>query len=175
MAADEARARCYLGLIVAHPAYLTPGTNKDSKRNISAEGFRHILWLLRDQPYPANFWRNIDEGTVERIFAGTSGNARIAELFRQIQAVAINRDVIEAVARQKDFTRRIRKDNGRGTRDILEREGIVLMERRDHAQLIKAYGLGPCPSGGFIAYRPATPQEVALARQSGFNDLPALS
>ncbi|WP_299593712.1 NaeI family type II restriction endonuclease, partial [uncultured Tateyamaria sp.] len=47
VAADEARALCYLGLIVARPAYLTVGKNKDAKRSISAEGFRHILWLLK--------------------------------------------------------------------------------------------------------------------------------
>ena len=46
------RARCYLGLIVARPDYLTQGQNKDAKRSISAEGFRHILWLLKDHPYP---------------------------------------------------------------------------------------------------------------------------
>src|SRR5690606_15405344 len=33
VAADEARATCYLGLIVARPAYLTLGQNKDAKKS----------------------------------------------------------------------------------------------------------------------------------------------
>ncbi len=174
VAADEPRARCYLGLIVAREAYLTTGKNKDAKRSISAEGFGHILWLLKEQPYPANFWRTASEQAVEQIFAGTSGNARMAELFRQFPNTPIARDVIEAVALQKDFTRRIRKDKGRGTRDILEREGIALMEGRDHAQLIKAFDLPACSHGSFISYRPETTRALALARQAGFGDLPDL-
>jgi hypothetical protein len=36
VAADEARAVCYLGLIVARPDYLTVGQNKDANRSFSA-------------------------------------------------------------------------------------------------------------------------------------------
>jgi len=43
IAADEARALCYLGLIVARPAYLPPCQNKDAKRSISAAGFTNIF------------------------------------------------------------------------------------------------------------------------------------
>lgn len=172
VAADEVRAMCYLGLIVARPDYLTVGKNKDAKRSISAEGFRHILWLLKDHAYPANFWRTVTPEAVERIFEGHSGNARMAELFRQLPARPISRDVIEAVAKQKDFTRRIRKDNGRGTRDILEREGIVLLEGRTDAQLIKALGLPECGQSSFISFRPETPQARQMAYQAGFDQLP---
>lgn len=175
VAADEARALCYLGLIVARPAYLTVGKNKDAKRSISAEGFRHILWLLKEQPYPANFWRSVPADAVAAIFMGQSGNARMAELFRQMQGRAVPRDVIEAVAKQKDFTRRIRKDNGRGTRDILEREGIVLMEGRTDAQLIKAFDLPECGQSSFISFRPRTVSELNMARQAGFDALPDLA
>lgn len=175
VAADEARALCYLGLIVARPAYLTPGKNKDAKRSISAEGFSHILWLLQEHPYPANFWRSLSSEAVACIFTGRSGNARMAELFRQVPGRPIARDVIEAVAKQKDFTRRIRKDKGRGTRDILESEGIVLMEGRSDAQLIKAFGLPPCSPSCFISHKPRTETELRIARQSGFAALPDLT
>jgi len=63
------------------------------------------LWLLRGHPYPPNFWRTVPADVVDAIFAGTSGNQRMANLFRAVQ--------------QHDFMRRIRSDNGRGTRDIL--------------------------------------------------------
>ncbi len=174
VAADEVRARCYLGLIVARPEYLSAGQNKDAKRSVSAEGFAHIHWLLCDHPYPANFWRNQSEQTVAQIFSGTSGNARMAALFRHIQGVVIERDVVEAVAQQKDFMRRIRADKGRGTRDILEREGILLMSGQFDSQLIRALDLPPCGHSAFVSFAPRDAQAIRLAQQAGFTALPDL-
>lgn len=151
VAADEARARCYLGLIHAHPAKLTQGQNRDAKRSVSAEGFTDILWLLRDHPYPPNFWRTQPETTVARIFAGRSGNERMATLFREVQNTPIDRQVVEAVAQQHDFMRRIRADNGKGTRDLLAREGIVLLSGQFDAARIAALKLPACPADAFIS------------------------
>ncbi|WP_278921056.1 MULTISPECIES: NaeI family type II restriction endonuclease [Pseudophaeobacter] len=173
VAADEQRARCYLGLIVARPAYLTQGKNKDGKGAVSASGFGHILWLLCDHDYPANFWRCQNPDQVAEIFSAQTGNARMACLFRLIQNTPIARDVVEAVAQQKDFMRRIRSDNGRGTRDHLEREGILLLSGHYDSQLIKALGLAGCSSSEFISCRPRTEQQHRLAQQAGFR-LPPL-
>ncbi|WP_291736010.1 NaeI family type II restriction endonuclease [Leisingera sp. F5] len=166
VAADEVRARCYLGLVIARRDYLTAGQNKDAKRSISAEGFRHILWLLKDQPYPANFWRTAEETAVDRIFAGRTGNERMAQLFRQIRGRPIPRDVVEAVAQQKDFMRRIRADGGTGTRDILAREQIVLLEGQKDAQLIKALELPPCPASAFVSCRIESSYHARMVEQS---------
>lgn len=167
VAADEARAVCYLGLIVARSEYLTAGQNKDAKKSISAQGFANILWLLRDHPYPPNFWRTVPGAVVDTIFAGISGNQRMANLFRAVQRQPITRDVIEAVAQQQDFMRRIRSDNGRGTRDILAREGILLLSGQYDAPLIEALGLPACAGSEFISYRPQTQAEVAIAATHG--------
>ncbi len=169
VAADEARACCYLGLIVAHVAYLTQGQNKDAKRSISAEGFAHIHWLLKEHPYPANFWRGRDEAMVARIFAGTSGNARMASLFREVQGEPISRDVVEAVAQQQDFMRRIRSDKGRGTRDLLAREGIALLSGQYDATLIDALGLTACGTSEFISCLPLTDAQFALVHHHGID------
>lgn len=166
VAADEVRARCYLGLVMARPAYLTQGQNKDAKRSLSAEGFRHILWLLCAQPYPANFWRSADPEAVARIFAGDTGNERMVQLFRLLQRQPIPRAVVEAVAQQKDFMRRIRADGGHGTRDILAREQIVLLEGQKDAQLIKALELPPCPASAFISCRVAQEHHLRMVQQS---------
>lgn len=99
MAADENRSVCFLGLIVAKLAYLTSGQNKDGKRSISAKGFEHILWLLNTEPYPPNFWQTLSPDAVNRIFAKTSGNRRMTQLFCEVQNRLIGRDIIEAVAR----------------------------------------------------------------------------
>ncbi|MFS4582609.1 NaeI family type II restriction endonuclease [Phaeobacter sp. C3_T13_0] len=167
VAADEPRARCYLGLIVARQAYLTAGQNKDAKRSVSAEGFGHILWLLCDQPYPANFWRLLPEATVARIFSGDSGNARMASLFKEIQRQPIPRDVVEAVAAQKDFMRRIRSDGGHGTRDLLAKTGIVILEGRKDAQLMRALNLPHCSGSEFISTQLNTTEEMRLASSAG--------
>ncbi|WP_050528555.1 NaeI family type II restriction endonuclease [Pseudorhodobacter aquimaris] len=167
VAADEARALCYLGLIVTRPDYLTLGQNKDAKKSISAPGFANILWLLQDHPYPPNFWRTVAPEVVERIFAGQSGNQRMANLFREVQGTPITRDVVEAVAKQQDFMRRIRSDNGRGTRDHLAREGILLLSGHYDAPLISALNLPLCSASEFISYRPVLQAEIDLAARHG--------
>lgn len=172
VAADEVRAKCYLGLIVARSEYLTQGQNKDAKKTVSAQGFANILWLLRDHPYPPNFWRTVPADVTQRIFAGKTGNERMAALFREVQGMAITRDVVEAVAQQRDFMRRIRSDNGRGTRDHLAREGILLLSGHYDAPLIASLGLAFCSASEFLSYRPRTPEECALAIQHGIDVTP---
>jgi hypothetical protein len=168
VAADEVRAVCYLGLFVARPDYLTLGQNKDSKKSVSALGFANILWLLLDHPYPPNFWRTVPPDVVERIFAGQSGNQRMVNLFREVQGEPITRDVVEAVARQQDFMRRIRSDNGRGTRDHLAREDILLLSGQYDAALIAALGLPACSGSEFISYKLLNINEFSLAIEHGF-------
>mmetsp|Transcript_23296 Transcript_23296/g.40342 ORF Transcript_23296/g.40342 Transcript_23296/m.40342 type:complete len:297 (-) Transcript_23296:2320-3210(-) len=167
VAADEVRATCYLGLIVARTDYLTTGQNKDAKKSVSATGFANILWLLCAHPYPPNFWRTVPADVTDRIFAGQTGNARMAALFREVQGTPITRDVVEAVAQQRDFMRRIRSDNGRGTRDHLAREGILLLSGQYDGPLIQALGLPECDASAFLSYRPATQQERDLALDHG--------
>jgi len=167
VAADEIRARCHLGLVVARPDYLTQGQNKDAKKTLSAQGFANILWILQNQPYPPNFWQTVPGDAVDRIFAGTSGNQRMAALFREVQRRPITRDVVAAVAQQQDFMRRIRSDKGRGTRDLLAREGILLLSGQYDAPLIAALQLRACSGSEFISCRPRNPQEVQLAADTG--------
>lgn len=167
VAADEDRAVCFLGIFIARLENLTVGKNKDSKRSVSADGFENILWLLKEHPYPSNFWRGVSSAAVARIFSGKSGNARMAALFREVQEMPIARDVIEAVAQQKDFMRRIRSDNGRGTRDILAEEGILLLSGDYDTPLITSLGLRECAGSEFISYTPKTLDEVGTAANHG--------
>ncbi len=167
MAADETRARCYLGLIVAKLSNLSESQNKDAKKSVSAEGFRHILWLLVDHPYPRNFWSTVPEDAIARIFEGHSGNARVMQLFREIHDRAISRDVIEAVAQQKDFMRRLRSDAGGGTRDKLAAEGVWLLNGHFDGPLIAALNLPVCGGSEFVAHRPRSERERDVARAHG--------
>jgi len=167
VAADEVRAKCYLGLIIARPEYLSLSQNKDAKKSVSAQGFANILWLLLHHPYPHNFWRTVPPDAIDRIFSGASGNLRMAALFREVQRRPITRDVVAAVAQQQDFMRRIRSDKGRGTRDHLAREGILLLSGQYDAPLITALGLPKCSGSEFISYRPTSQAQVDLAAQHG--------
>jgi len=167
VAADEVQAVCYLGLFTARPEYLTTGQNKDSKKSISACRFANILWLLKNYPYPPNFWRTVPPDVIERICQGNSGNKRVMALFRQVQKKPITRDVIEAVAQQKDFMRRIRSDNGKGTRDHLAREGILLLSRHYDAPLIAELKLPECNGSECVSYYPENQGEVDRAAAAG--------
>ncbi len=167
VAADEKRALCYLGLFVARLEYLTAGQNKDAKKSISALGFADIYWLLKDHPYPSNFWRTVPSDVVERIFFGKSGNERMIALFREIPNVPITRDVVEAVAQQKDFMRRIRSDKGRGTRDRLAIEGILLLSGDYDATLIEELKLPHCNGSEFLSCYARTQTIVDAAARAG--------
>lgn len=168
IAADEGRALCFMGLIKIRPEFMHAGAgNRDAKRGISAAGFANILWLLNGQPYPPNFWRTVEKQSIERITSGKSGNERVIALFEEVQRRPISRDVIDATARQKDFTRRTRADNGRGSRDILLDRGILMLTGTKHPELIQTLGLPFCRRGDYISYIPANEEEWALAAASG--------
>jgi len=86
-----------------------------------------------------------------------------------VQREPITRDVVEAVAQQQDFMRRIRSDNGRGTRDLLARESILLLSGHYDAPLIAALRLPFCSGSEFVSYKLNDANEFALAREFGFD------
>lgn len=167
VAADEEKSLCYLGIFVAKQAYLTRGANRDAKKTVSADGFRHIYWLLNATHYPPNFWRLVPNSTIELIFGGTSGNMRVLTLFQELQDVVITREVIDSVAKQKDFTRRLRKDSGKGTRDKLAAQNILILSGAYDSPLIDALGLPECGRSEFISHRISSPEEQNIARSLG--------
>ncbi|WP_306148916.1 MULTISPECIES: NaeI family type II restriction endonuclease [unclassified Roseibium] len=169
VAADEQKAQCYLGLIIARPEYLNPGRNHDKKRKFKASEWENIFWLLKNHPYPPNFWRTVPSDKIERIFAGSTGNQRVTTLFREVLGVVITRDVVDAVGMQLDNTRRLRADDGKGTRDDLAKEGIALLSGDRHTPLIVKLGLPKCSGSEWISYKPTNAAEADLCRQAGIN------
>jgi hypothetical protein len=153
-AADEERAHCYFGLFIADPAYLTVSSNQDKKKQVSAGGFAHIMWLLLQHPLQPNFWRTISSPTAAEIASQPTGNERVMALFRRVQNRPVTREVIEATARQKDFMRRIRADGGKGTRELLAKEGILLLSGKYDKSLIAHFKLGPVRPSEFISHTP---------------------
>lgn len=168
IAADETTAICQFGLIVCRLEYLSTGANRDAKRTISRDKFSNILWLLVNQPYPPNFWERVDPQAARRIMLGNSGNERIIQLFREVQRQRVHRDIIAAVARQKDYMKRLRRNGG--ARDTLAREKIAVLSGHYDTGIIAQLGLGTIGPDEFIAVEATTPELEKLLRQTGHID-----
>lgn len=167
--ADENTSRFSMGVIVARIEYLTPGVNRDKKRSLSAAGRNNVCWICQDASYPTNFWLTVDPATAGRIADGRSGNERMVTLFREVQDRPISRKIVGDVARQLDFTRRVRADGARGTRNLLGREGIVVFSgthERD-LELIRVLGLPAINATEYLSHR-LTQNERVAATAAGF-------
>ena len=109
--------------------------------------------MLQDEPYPKNFWEDLNPETRRFVMAPTGGTERLVLLFQELQRVPIARKVILAVAPQKDSLKRLRKNGG--ARDRLARKGIALLSGKAHAQLIERLGLPRCSADEFISLSPS--------------------
>jgi hypothetical protein len=162
VASDEVKHTCFFGIFVAHPDNLTPGLNQDKKASVSAAGFVNIHWLLVDEPYPESFWSALGETITHAIMRGRSGNERIESLFREVQGRPIHRDIVQAVAQQKDYMKRLRKNGG--ARDTLASEGIAILSGKYDDDLIRELRLPSAGPDQFIACKPASPPDIHILR-----------
>jgi hypothetical protein len=163
VASDEVRQTCFFGIMVAHLSNLTPGMNQDRKRSVSSAGFKNIHWVLAEVPYPPSFWSIAGKEKTHKITRGTTGNERIASLFREIQGQPIHRDIVQAVAQQKDYMKRLRKNGG--ARDTLAREGIAVLSGKYDGSIIGSLDLGHVGPDEFISYKPLESEQISLLRR----------
>ncbi len=161
---DEKKARCWLGIVMARPEYLNPGKNRDGKTTLGKEGRRYIHWVLSDHPYPSNMWESVEQAVVKRIFKHKGGTERLVQLFKEMPNTAISRTLVDGIAQQKDYMKRLRKNGG--ARDKLAAEGIALLwgGRKNDATAIKQLGLPLCTRDDFIAYKAKTAEEKKLLK-----------
>lgn len=159
---NERMARCDAGLAVIRPEYLNAGQNRDSKKTLSATGITNIWWLLRDQPYPPNFWEVLPASDRAAVFAAGSATSRLAALFEKLQRQPVSRLQVQAVAQQHDYMKRLRFNGG--ARDKLAEKGIALLSGRTDSRLIGALGLGLVTAEEFISLTAETETERALLR-----------
>lgn len=155
--ADDYKSTWKAGLIRVRREWLNLGSNRDAKLTVKAEYRSKILWLWHGVELPENVLLHMNPKGREDVFGHTSGQARLNELFRQVQKRRISRNVVRTVAQQKDYMKRVR-GNG-GSRTALKPEGILIMGDYDSHQAI-ARGLGvPAPrEGEFVSVRVATAQ-----------------
>lgn len=165
ISSDEQRAVCSLGLLVIREDCLNPGKNRDQKSSISRVGLSRVRWLLRNNPYPKNFWETIDEATLQGIVSAGRGTKRLAALFRLVQGKPITRSIVEALGQQKDSLKRLRKNGG--ARDQLIEEGIALLWGEKDRALVKRLQLPECSRDEFISFKPELDEDIQLLRDAG--------
>ncbi|MCI0638082.1 MAG: hypothetical protein L0Y70_03350 [Gemmataceae bacterium] len=159
---NEKSALCSVGLIIAREAYLNAGENRDSKRSFSASGLGNVWWILKDHPYPSNFWERVSQAQRNAIMNAGAGTLRLAALFEAFQEQPIPRLIVQSIAQQDDYMKRIRRNGG--ARDILAPRGIAILWGRADRRLIARLGLGAVGPDEFVSYRPTTAVEIALLR-----------
>jgi hypothetical protein len=150
------------GLVRAAEENLSPGGNRDSKRALNERGRTAVRWLHARAPLPENALIRLPEPDVQAIFAATSGQQRVNELFRRAQRMRISRTVVATVAMQDDYMKRVR--DGGGARDQLRAEGIVIFgDYAGDQVLAAALGLPRPGPGEFVSAR------LARRAQGGSN------
>ncbi len=165
---SEKTALCDVGIVICRPGYLRLSTNQDGKGQLSASQHINIWWILRQHPYPPNFFEVLSVTERNRIMAAGGGTARIAALFEAVQSKPISRHQVTALAQQQDPLKRIRRNGG--ARDILAPKGIaILWGQRDRA-LIEKLNLGPVTADEFISFMPETADDIALLRDANHID-----
>lgn len=165
ISANETTSLCSFGIIVIREEILNAGRNRDQKTTITKAGLSNAHWLLKDTPYPENFWQHLDTGDRRMITAPRGGTERVAMLFRLYQGRPVHRGLIEALAQQKDYMKRLRKNGG--ARDVLGREGIAVLSGKKHMELIRALCLPACGRDEFISIHCTSRQERALLEAAG--------
>jgi hypothetical protein len=146
---NETKAVCSFGLIVIRTEILNLGKNRDGKTTIKKPDLVNVHWLLRDSPYPPNFWLGLEPSVRDAIVTPRGGTDRVAMLFRLCQRIPISRKIIVALAQQDDPLKRLRKNGG--ARDQLQREGIVVLSGKTQKKAIAEAGLGFCRPDQFIS------------------------
>ena len=164
----EKTARCDVGLVLVRPEYLNPGANRDSKKTLSTAGAQNIWWLLRNHPYPPNFWEVLPLTDRREIMNAGGGTARIAALFQKVQRQPISRLLVQALAQQQDYMKRVRRNGG--ARDILSPMGIALLWGGKDRAVISALGLGTVTRDEFLSCAPTTDAERTVLRNLGHID-----
>ena len=157
--ANEETCSWRAGLIRVTPEVVRDSKNRDGKTGLSLIGREKIRWMWQgNQRLPANLFYQLEEPTRNAVFKAQSsrgnrhGQARLNELFRQVQGRIIRRSEVATVAQQDDFMKRAR-DSG-GSRDKLRPEGILVLGHQDNDPAVAAaLGLPVPQKGELVAAR----------------------
>ena len=126
--------------------------NRDNKRRLADSSARDVYWLWGGLQIdlPRNLLLHMDPAARDRIFSfPRSGQARVNQLFREIQESIVSRQMVLTVAQQDDAPKR-----ARDARLKLREEGLlVLGHQESHPHIAKALQLPVPVKGEWIATR----------------------
>lgn len=159
ISATEEKGCFSFGVAEAVIENLNPGRNRDGKTSFSAAGKKTIQWILKDEPYPKNVWETVPPEAAQSIFEPKSGTQRIVKLFEILPNKPIHRSTIHAVARQHDYMKRIRANQG--ARDHLHPRGIVVLNGSQDGPLLRALDIN-LGHDFVMAYKPRNRAEADL-------------
>lgn len=150
--ADDYKNQWSAGLFRVHDEWLNHGGNRDSKLTVKAQYRSRIVWLWHNADLPENVLLHMNPVDREAVFAATSGQQRLNELFRRVQQRRIGRNVVRTVAQQKDYMKRVR-GNG-GSRSALRPEGILIMgDYESHRRIAEQLSVPAPREGEFVSVR----------------------
>lgn len=154
---------CSVGLAIAREEYLNVGQNQDRKRTFQSRHSDKIVWLFHEQSFKGNVLDGLSEADRSAVLIEGSAARRLARLFTLIQRQPVPRHVVEAIARQHDPMKRIRRNGG--ARDYTEPEGIFILSYDQHRRWIEQLGLVGCTRSDTISLMPKTPSEHHIIEQ----------
>jgi hypothetical protein len=163
---DTSTPKWSAGLVRTLPEYLNTGSNRDAKATLNVSGRQAIVWLFDNRPLPPNVLIQLDKEVVEAIFAHSSGQKRINQLFRAALGRRVGRATVATVAQQDDYMKRVRANGG--ARTNLQPEGIIILGQfNSHAAIARLLNV-PVPGPGESVSVRLTP---AMAPGSGVAEI----
>lgn len=151
--ANDQQGTWSIGVVRASDENRRESSNRDKKTQLNPRGTSQILWLFRDAALPPNILLSLDQPTIGRIFASSSGQTRILELCRLVTGRRIGRNTIATVAQQQDYMARVR-DNGGGARTQLRRDGYLIVgDYEAHRAVARALGQPVPEAGEIVSFR----------------------
>lgn len=151
--ASDEHSEWAMGIVRATDMNRRTGVNRDAKSGLNVLGKSRIRWLQFGAELPPNVLLSLDTATQELIFSHRSGQARVNELFRQVQLRRIGRNSVATVAQQDDYMKRVRANGG--ARSSLAGEGIIVPggDYDSHRSVARQLGIVVPAPGEFVSVR----------------------
>lgn len=154
--ASDEHSEWAMGIVRATAKNRRSGVNRDAKSGLNVLGKARIRWLQFGAELPPNVLLSLDNETQKLIFSHRSGQARVNELFRQVQLRRIGRNSVATVAQQDDYMKRVRANGG--ARSALAAEGIIVPggDYESHRSVARQLGIVVPEPGEFVSVRITT-------------------
>ena len=122
---NDANGEFAFGVVRASAEYRRSSANRDAKVQLNPAGRDAVRWLQRPGSLPPNVLLECGQDTLDSIFSLRSGQSRVNQLLRRVNARRIGRNTIATVAQQDDFMKRVRANGG--ARTSLQHEGYIIL------------------------------------------------